>query len=283
MDSMAVYRGMDIGTAKPTTAERQAVPHHLLDMIEPSQEFSLAQYVEAAHVAVGEIRTRGREVLFVGGTPLYLKALVRGIFEGPPADWDLRNGLMDRARTEGAAALHQELRRVDPRSAERIHLNDLKRVVRALEVHEKTGITISELQREYPAPSPRRACEVVVVHRKREALKPRICERVDRMARAGLVQEVRALLDRRRGLGFTARQALGYKEILDYFDGKCSLTEALQSVKQGTWRLARRQFTWLRSLQRARWVEVRDGELPEQVAGRVLQTVGSGERKGAPL
>ena len=271
VDSMKVYRGMDIGTGKPPPDVRKAIKHHMIDVADPSESFSLQRYLEGAERAIADIQSSGRVPLLVGGTQLYVRALLFGIFDGPPADWDLRHELMDRARTEGTAALHEELRRVDPRSADRIHPNDLKRIVRALEVHEKTGIAISQLQREYPAPSPRRACEVVVLQHERDTLKGRISERVDRMAKAGLVEEVRTLLRRPGGLGFTAKQALGYKEILDNFCGKCSLTEVLQSVKEGTWRLARKQLTWLRSLKRARWIEVSDGELPGRIAQRILR------------
>ena len=149
LDSMALYRRMDIGTAKPTAEQRRAVPHHLIDAIEPWEEFSLARYVDEAARTVGEIAGRGRQVLFVGGTPLYLKGLLRGIFRGPPADWEFRRRLADEARSRGGDWLHRRLAEVDPVSAARLHPNDARRLIRALEVFEKTGRPISELQRQF--------------------------------------------------------------------------------------------------------------------------------------
>jgi tRNA dimethylallyltransferase len=143
LDSMALYRGMDIGTAKPTPDERRAVTHHLIDVIEPDEEYSVAQYVEAARRVVGEIAARGRAPLFVGGTPLYLKALLRGIFAGPPADWDLRHQLLALAEREGQERLHARLAEVDPLSAKRLHPRDVRRVIRALEVFENANSSIS--------------------------------------------------------------------------------------------------------------------------------------------
>ncbi len=143
LDSMALYRGMEIGTAKPSAAEQATVPHHLLDVIHPDEEYSLAQYVAAAHRAVDDILQRGRTPLFVGGTPLYLKSLLRGIFTGPPADWELRRRLQAMADAEGTLALHARLADVDPLSAKRLHPRDERRVIRALEVWERTGQSIT--------------------------------------------------------------------------------------------------------------------------------------------
>ena len=143
LDSMAVYRGMDVGTAKPTLSEREAVPHHLIDRIDPSEEFSVAQYIEAARRAVLEVEARGKTPLFVGGTPLYLKALLRGIFEGPPADWDIRRRWEQAAAEMGPEYPHEQLAKVDPVAAEKLSVKDQRRVIRALEVFEKTGRPIS--------------------------------------------------------------------------------------------------------------------------------------------
>jgi tRNA dimethylallyltransferase len=188
MDSMALYRGMDIGTAKPTPQERRSVPHHLIDVIEPGDEFSLAQYLSAAGREAAEIAGRGRQSLFVGGTPLYLKGLLRGIFEGPPADWPLRRRLADEAQTHGGAWLHERLAQVDPAAAARLHPNDTRRLIRALEVFEKTGQPISRLQRQFQIGRRSEECRVFVLDWPRPELHVRIDRRVREMFAAGLVE-----------------------------------------------------------------------------------------------
>ncbi|MBU4399549.1 MAG: tRNA (adenosine(37)-N6)-dimethylallyltransferase MiaA, partial [Planctomycetes bacterium] len=194
LDSMALYRGMDIGTAKPTDRQRRSVPHHLIDVIEPWEEYSLAMYVEASERIAAEIAGRGRRTLFVGGTPLYLKGLLRGIFRGPPADWQLRRRLADQSQEHGGDWLHRRLLEVDPASAARLHPNDSRRLIRALEVFEKTGRPISELQRQFEVGRPASECRVFVLDWPRAELHARIERRVEEMFVAGLVDEVRRLL-----------------------------------------------------------------------------------------
>jgi tRNA dimethylallyltransferase len=215
MDSMSLYRGMDIGTAKRDAAARLEVPYHLLDVLSPSEEYSLAQYVAAATQAAEEIRRRGREVLFVGGTPLYLKALLRGIFEGPPADWELREQLQRAAAEHPPGYLHARLVTVDPAAAQRLKPGDTRRLIRALEVFEKTGMPISELQRQFEQPVPQDKCRVFVLAWPREVLHARINQRVDSMFAAGLVDEVRGLLAT-GPLSRTATQAVGYREVIEH-------------------------------------------------------------------
>ncbi len=194
LDSMALYRRMDIGTAKPTPEERRAVPHHLIDILEPSEEFSVAQYLQAAEKCAGEIASRGKRVLFVGGTALYLKAILRGLFSGPPADWKLRRELEEIARVEGPGALHRRLQQVDTAAAAKLHPNDIRRVIRALEVHQATGRPISSLQQEFERGRPVQECRVFVLDWPRDKLDERIRRRVDQMFAAGLVEEVRRLM-----------------------------------------------------------------------------------------
>ena len=208
MDSMALYRGMDIGTAKPTSQQRAEVPHHLIDVIEPHQDYSLAQYVAAAGRCIEQIKRRDRRVLFVGGTPLYLKALLRGIFKGPPADWALRKTLRAEAESHPPGYLHGRLAAVDPAAAQRLHPNDTRRLVRALEVYQKTGRPISQLQQQFDTTRPAEQCRVFVLNRPRRQLHERIDRRVDEMFAAGLVEEVRRLLERPRPPGRTARKAV---------------------------------------------------------------------------
>jgi tRNA dimethylallyltransferase len=254
LDSMAVYRGLDIGTAKPMPEERQKVPHHLIDVIEPDQEFSLAQYLAAAERTAAEITKRGRQTLFVGGTPLYLKALLRGIFEGPPADWALRRRWQTEAEARGGEWLHQQLLGVDPVAASRLHANDTRRLIRALEVYEKTGRPISEWQQQFDAARPAGACRVFVLDWPREQLYARIDRRVEAMFAAGLVTEVQALLAAGKQLSLTARQALGYREVLEHLARERDFADTIALVKTRTRQFAKRQLTWFRSLSECRWI-----------------------------
>lgn len=258
MDSMTLYRGLDIGTAKPTAEERAEVPHHLLDVIAPDQEYSVAQYLAAAQQAVSAITARGRQALFVGGTPLYLKALLRGIFEGPAADWDRRAEWQTAAGQHGAAWLHARLAAVDPVAAARLHFNDQRRIIRALEVYEKTGQPISTLQQEFEHARPAEECRVHVLDWPRAELYERIEQRVDTMFADGLVAEVEQLLAAgqtfSRPFSRTAAQALGYREVLEHLAGARDLAATIDLVKTRTRQFAKRQLTWFRSLSECRSV-----------------------------
>jgi len=198
-DSMKVYRGLDIGTAKPDAEARRRVPHHLVDVAEPTETFSAARWLALADAAIAEVAARGRVPIVSGGTPFYLKALLEGLFEGPAADPDLRRRLAEEARAGGTEALHARLARVDPAAARRIHPNDLRRIVRALEVWEKTGRPISDLQRQWGAGRRRYRPLLVAIRRSPEDLTRRITERARRMLEAGLVDEVRRLVRRAGG------------------------------------------------------------------------------------
>lgn len=270
---MAVYRGLDIGTAKPTADERRSVRHHLLDLVEPNEEFSLAQYLAAAVETAGEIRSRGREVLFVGGTPLYLKALLRGIFEGPPADWDFRHRILAETNERGSDWLHARVAEADPDAARRLHPGDTRRLIRALEVFEKTGRPISQWQQQFDRARPAEACRVFVLDWPRNDLYRRIESRVEAMFAAGLIDEVHQLLTSGKTLGRTARQALGYRESLDYLSGKQSLLETIDLVKTRTRQFARRQLTWFRSLSECRWVPMTAESDVSAIADRIVGTL----------
>ena len=283
MDSMALYRRMDIGTAKPTLDERRAVPHHLLDVIEPHEEYSLAQYIEAVKRCVAGIQARGREVLFVGGTPLYMKGLLRGIFEGPAADRRLRDELAAEARRHGGEWLHQRLAQVDPEAAERLHPNDSRRLIRAIEVFEKTGRPISQWQEQSDTGLPAEECRVFVLDWPREELNARINRRVDGMFAEGLLDEVRGLL-KNCGTGIlpvkgaplskTAGQAVGYREVVEHLRGDRGLDETIELVKMHTRRFAKRQCTWFRGLSECRFVPL-SGEVDALETARLIaETVG---------
>jgi tRNA dimethylallyltransferase len=272
LDSIALYRGMDIGTAKPTVQDRRDVPHHLVDILDPDEEFSLAQYIEAASRVAAEIAGRGRQVLFVGGTPLYLKGLLRGVFQGPPADWELRRRLADEAQQHGGVWLHERLAAIDPVAAARLHPNDTRRLIRAIEVFEKLGRPISELQRQFEIERPAEECRVFVLEWPREELCDRIDRRVEQMFSAGLVEEVRRLLARPRPLSRTARQAVGYREVIEHLEGRHDLAETVESVRLHTRQLAKRQCTWFRSLSECRFVAVSAQLDVGEVADRIAST-----------
>jgi len=274
LDSMSLYRGMDIATAKPSAADRARVPHHLIDLAEPHEAFSTGRYLEAARAAIADVLARGRRPLFVGGTALYLKALTEGFFDGPPADWSLRSRLLAEAEERGTAALHERLKAVDPAAASRIHPNDLRRIVRALEVHQATGRPISEQQTQFGSPSPTYRCVLAGIARERSDLYARINRRVDAMFDAGLVDEVRALLARPGGISHAAAQFVGYREVIAHLRGELSLAEAIEKVKSRTRRFARKQATWFRKFPQIRWVRAEPESSVADLAARVVAELG---------
>jgi len=256
IDSMKVYRRMDIGTAKPSLEVRRQIPHHLLDIVEPSEEFSVAQYVKHAEAAIADIQARRRPVFVVGGTPLYIKALSEGLFEGPGADPILRARLIATAEREGRDVLYERLRRVDPTAAERIHPNDLRRIVRALEVFELTGQPISALQEQWDRDHTKYECVFIGLRREREDQAHRINERVRHMIAEGLVDEVRSLLAEPKPLSTAARQALGYAEIIQHLEGRCTLADAVEMIKINTRQFAKAQRTWFKRFARVEWIDL---------------------------
>ncbi len=270
LDSMTLYRRMNIGTAKPTAEECLRVPHHLFDLLEPSQEFSVAEYLVAAERICREITARGGTPLFVGGTGLYLRSLLRGVFEGPPANDQLRQRLESEAALDGVDALHRRLQQLDPNTAERLHPNDLRRVVRALEVIELTGQPMSAQHREEPLPFDQRPANVVWLSPPREWLYGRINQRVEAMLDAGWLDEVRSLLSEPLPLSDTARQALGYKELIEHLRGERSLAETIELIQTRTRQFAKRQHTWFRNLEECRSLPITGDESPAEVAAIVV-------------
>lgn len=269
VDSMKVYRRMDIGTAKPSAEARREVPHHCIDLVEPSESFSVARYVEHADRAIARIAAAGDVPLAVGGTNLYVKALSEGLFEGPSADPELRAELRRRAESEGLAALHAELAEVDPDAAGRIHPNDAKRIVRALEVYRGAGVPISELQRQWDAQR-RYDCVFVGLRRDRADLHGRINRRAGRMVELGLRHEVASLLAEPAGLSPEAAAAVGYAEMIDHLHGRCTLDDALERIKINTRRLAKKQRTWQRRWTDVCWLDLPPDEPPDATAERIM-------------
>jgi tRNA dimethylallyltransferase len=272
LDSMTLYRGMDIATAKPPFAERGGVPHHLIDVIDPWESASVSDYRDWAARAAGEIEARGKRALFVGGTPLYLKALLRGLFQGPCADRELRLRLERDALEHGDAALHQRLAALDPEAAARIHPHDRRRVVRALEVLELTGRPISQLQAEHDRPAPPNV-PIFALELARASLHERINHRVVHFFDAGLVDEVRALQTFVRPPCDVAAQAIGYREVIAMLAGKVSLGETIERVQARTRQFAKRQATWFRGLQEVRSVAVVPEDRPEAIAARLIPLI----------
>ena len=274
LDSMAVYRDMDIGTAKPNMEYRQRISHHLLDLTSPQDDFSLAQYLEYAYQAIKEIQARDRQVLFVGGTPLYLKCLLRGVDSGPPPDWKFREEVQRELHTTGSQALHHRLHQVDPLAAAKLHPNDTRRIIRALEVYKNTGQPLSHRQLHFEDPPVEQSNRVFALDWPRDQLHERIHQRVDAMFEMGLVEEVQLLVKKYGNLGRTARQAVGYREVLEFLAGSTDLNEAKNKVKTRTRQFSKRQGTWFRSLSECRFIpisgQVKPQKIVQQITGQSL-------------
>ncbi|MBI5863528.1 MAG: tRNA (adenosine(37)-N6)-dimethylallyltransferase MiaA [Planctomycetes bacterium] len=270
VDSMKVYRGMDIGTAKPSRAQQAATPHWLIDAVDPWEPFSAARFVELADEAILDILGRGKPVVVVGGTVLYFKALYEGLFPGPAAQPELRAEIRRRAAEIGSEALHGELAAVDPVAASRIHPNDIRRIERALEVYQVTGRPISSHQTQWADATLRRPewnWRLIGLRRPRELANRRINDRVRRMVAAGLVEEARRIWSDPRGVGEQARQSVGYAELSEHFEGRASLEDAIERIKIDSRRLAKQQRTWLRRLPGVTWFELEDNPATDLLNG----------------
>jgi tRNA dimethylallyltransferase len=256
VDSMQVYQEMDIGTAKPSLAERYEIPHHLLDWVRPDESFSAARFVELADEAIASAKRRGVKLIATGGTPLYYQALFKGLFEGPAADESLRKSL----RYLTGPELHEKLRAVDPAAAERISAAGQRRLIRAMEVYELTGHPISTLQKQWEGnQSPRHRAVWIGLMWDREALNRRINLRVKDMIAAGWLEEVRKLLRNYPTLSKTAAGATGYQELIEHLSGRMTLEEAMEQIKIATRQLARRQMKWFKRFANVTWLS---GENP---------------------
>lgn len=276
-DSVQIYRGMDIGSAKPTLAEMEGIPHHLIDIADPNPgpagpAFTVADWLKAAEAAIASIKSRGAVPIVVGGTHLYIKNFLEGMFEGPGAD----EGLRERLRARGLAALRTDLERIDPAAARRIHPNDERRTIRALEVYELTGKPISEHQAQWDGKSTvRDDCILIGLDWPSELLNPRINARVRQMVDLGLVEEVRNLWQARK-LGPLAKEALGYKQLIAHFEGRCSVDDAIEKTKIETRRFGKNQRTWLKRLRltpRSVWIDAQT-QPPETWPKVVLDALG---------
>jgi tRNA dimethylallyltransferase len=269
-DSMLFYRGMDIGTAKPPPGMRELVPHHFIDIIDPWESYSVGKYVDGVETLINDASSKKRTFLIVGGSPLYIKGLVDGIFNGPEADWNIRRELEQIAEKKGNLYVHGMLQRIDPVKAGELHPNNLRRIIRAIEVYKITGEPVSVLQEQYKLARKNYQFKIMCITRERKDIYRRINERVETMFDKGLVDEVQSLLNTPEGLSKQAKQALGYKEVIQYLDGGLTLDDAKDMVKLNTRRFAKRQMTWFRGFPDVKWLEAEEHEGPESISEGII-------------
>ncbi len=282
-DSMQIYRHMDIGTAKPTPQEQAAVPHHLIDVVDPDTPFDAVRYTAMATDCIRRLREAALPAVVAGGTGLYIKALVHGLFAARAPDPNIRRRLERRADAEGVAGLHAELHRRDPASAARIHPNDRFRIIRALETFEATGRSLSELQRRHGFADKRFTTFKIGLEIDRDALYARINQRVEAMIAEGLVAEVQSLLDQGYHAGLKPMQAIGYRHIVDYLSGNTAWDETVTLMKRDTRRYAKRQLTWFKADPEIVWSTPEDvARLWPQIASFLGQASQTAERGTSP-
>lgn len=267
-DSVQLYRGVDIGTAKPSRRDRKRVSHHLYDVLELDEECNAADYVDRAKKTIAEIRARGNRPIVVGGTGLYIRILVHGIFEAPKPDEQIRQHFWDLAEKKGGDYLHEQLQKIDPDLAEDVHPNDTVRVIRGLEVYEQTGKTLSQFQREHEFSDPNYDALKLGLIRPRDELYDRINRRAEQMLEAGLLSEYRDLVQSGHSPELKPLQSLGYRQMGQYQKGQLSWEEAVDEMKKATRNYAKRQISWFRSEPNIQWAmaPVAEAEqLPEAV------------------
>ena len=268
IDSMKVYRRMDIGTAKPPKKAQQHIKYHLIDIVEPSDSFSVGAFINTASDAIDQIKSRNGKIVAVGGTALYIKSLLYGLFQGAGTDEHIRNELRERAKAEGLAELHNELTKIDPAAAERINPNDAKRIIRALEVYQLTSKPISSFQKQWEQHQTKQDWTIIGLRREKADASSRINQRVKKMISTGLIDEVKSLLDEEKPMSKQARCAIGYAEIIEHLSGQISLEDAIESIKINTRRLAKGQRTWFKTFQNVHWFDITEDEPPEQILKR---------------
>jgi len=278
VDSMKIYRRMDIGTAKPSPENRAQVPYHMIDIVEPSETYNVGRFYEEAYQVVDRIEAQGKPAIAVGGTALYIKALLYGLFSGPGADEAVRAELLAQARTQGLPHLHQRLADIDPEAARRISPQDERRLVRALEVYQVTGKPISAFQTQFEAAQPRHAWHVIGLRRTKARESLRINQRVKRMMEAGLLEEVRSLLQEDPPMSQQSRAAIGYAELIDHLSGDMTLEQAVERIKINTRRFAKGQRTWYKTFRTVNWIDIREEDSPEAVQEQAMRMAGLKER-----
>jgi tRNA dimethylallyltransferase len=271
-DSRQIYKGMDIGTDKPSAAARARVPRHLIDLVPPDASFSAGKYKQLAEEKIAALSGQGKIIFIEGGTGLYIKTLLYGLWEGPPADWDLRRRLLQEENEKGEGTLHRRLAEVDPAAAERIHPRDLPKLIRALEVYHQVGRPISEVHAEHRfAEPPKGEYFLVGLRREREDLYRRIEQRVELQIARGLIEETACLLSAGFSSELPSMRGLGYKQMTRYLRGEQTREEAIATLKRDTRRYAKRQMTWFRADPKIEWIDLKPDETPEEAAERILR------------
>jgi len=271
-DSRQVYRGMDIGTDKPSAVSQARVRRHLIDLIPPDAPFSAGKYKQLAEEKIAALTREGKPIFIEGGTGLYIKTLLYGLWEGPPADWDFRNRLLQEENQKGEGTLHRRLAEVDPAAAGRIHPRDLPKLVRALEVYHQVGRPLSELHADHRfAEPPKGEYLLVGLRREREDLYRRIEQRVESQIANGLIEETAHLLSSGFSPQLPSMRGLGYKQMIRYLQGEQTREEAIATLKRDTRHYAKRQMTWFRADPKIEWIDLREDEGAEAVAERILR------------
>ena len=256
-DSMQIYKYMDIGTAKITEEEKSGVIHHLIDEVTPDVEFSVSDFQSKANTYIDEVAGKGMFPMIVGGTGLYINSLIYDLnFTTSISNWDLRREYEKKATTHGNEYIHDELRSIDPISADRIHANDIQRVIRALEIYNETGKPMSEYYKDFRKPNDKFDIVMIGLTMDRDKLYERINQRIDIMMDSGLIEEVKSLLDRGYDENLISMQAIGYKEVIQYLKGECSLEDTIEILKRESRRYAKRQLTWFRREERVHWIDL---------------------------
>ena len=269
-DSQAVYRGMDIGTAKPSKLEREAVPHHLIDVADPDEHFDAFRFVKLADEAINDIISRGKVPFVVGGTGMYIRMLVHGVSKAPGGDEELRRGLEIKIKDDGLRSLHDRLREIDPEAAAKIKATDKTRIIRALEVFELTGSTISSFNKEHQFAGRRYDALQIGINAPREELYKKINARIDAMLVAGLLDEVKGLV-KKYGSDIQSLKAVGYKEFVEHLRGDSTLARATELAKQHSRQYAKRQLTWFKNVNDIKWFE--SGQTREMMSA-ICQFIG---------
>ncbi|MCD4831166.1 MAG: tRNA (adenosine(37)-N6)-dimethylallyltransferase MiaA [Anaerohalosphaeraceae bacterium] len=271
IDSMKVYRRMNIGTAKPTSQSQKIVNYHLIDIVEPSESFSVDKFLELTASSAKQISASGKPIIASGGTAMYIKALLFGLFDGPGTDEKVRQKLREDIASKGLPELHKKLTVIDPVAAERIHQNDEKRIVRAMEVFELTGKPISSFQQQFEAEKPLDDWKIIGLRREKKLQSQRINARVKRMMEDGLVEEVKSLLAEEKPLSRQAACAIGYAEIIDHLQGNCDLDTALEKIKINTRKMAKSQRTWFKTFRSVEWIDIAQDDNPEDILQKTLE------------
>jgi len=273
-DSMQVYRLMNIGTAKPAEQEKEGIPHYMLDLLDPDEEFSVALFQQKVTGYISDILDRGKMPVLVGGTGLYVRSVIDHYDFSPAGiDHDYREQLLQQAETHGKEFLHEKLREVDPEAADRLHPNDTRRIIRALEVYRQTGQPITSFQYRDDKLPPKYRLGYFGLTMDRDHLYKRIEQRVEQMIGAGLVEEVQVLLEQGYRPDLISMQGLGYKEITGYLQGQYSFDEAIELLKRNTRRFAKRQLTWFRRDPRIKWLNVENHHSPSEIASEITKQV----------